>query len=80
MPNGCKIFQMGTKFIIIFYSKALQNILKQEFFGLKIYHLATLLESDPIDQKQNETIHQITTFLVSKVHPKFSNTHNDNVN
>jgi hypothetical protein len=42
-PNVRKIFQIATKYINIFQSKALQNCPKFGFFGLKINHLATLL-------------------------------------
>jgi hypothetical protein len=42
IPNGHKIFQMGTKYTNIFHSKALQNLPKLGFFGLKINRLATL--------------------------------------
>jgi hypothetical protein len=41
----CKIFQMATKYINIFQSKALQNCPKFGFSGLKINHLATLIGS-----------------------------------
>jgi hypothetical protein len=42
IPNVCKLFQMSIKYINIFQSKALQNLPKLEFFGLKRNHLATL--------------------------------------
>jgi hypothetical protein len=44
MPNGYKIFQMIIKYNT-FHSKALQNLPKLGFFGLKTNHLATLAVS-----------------------------------
>jgi hypothetical protein len=44
IPYGRKIFQMATKHTNIFHFKTLQNLPKFGFFGLKIYHLATLLD------------------------------------
>jgi hypothetical protein len=51
--NYRKIYQMAVKYVFlmtinytnIFHSEALQNVPKLGFFGLKIYHLATLLSS-----------------------------------
>jgi hypothetical protein len=37
-----KNWQNDTKYIDIFHCKTLQNLPKLGFFGLKIYHLATL--------------------------------------
>jgi hypothetical protein len=42
IPNGRNIFRMAINYTIIFLSMALQNLPKVGFFGLKIYHLATL--------------------------------------
>jgi hypothetical protein len=41
--NGIKRDPMETKFTNIFQCKTLQNLPKIGIFGLKIYHLATLL-------------------------------------
>jgi hypothetical protein len=51
LPNGHKIYQICSfeifrhtlKYTNIFNSKALQNLPKLVFFGLKMCHLATLL-------------------------------------
>jgi hypothetical protein len=45
MANGRKIYQMDIKYTNIFHCKALQNLPKICIFGLKIYHLATLISS-----------------------------------
>jgi hypothetical protein len=42
MPNGSKIDQMALKYTAIVHYKTLENLPKLGFFGLKIYHLATL--------------------------------------
>jgi hypothetical protein len=42
IPNGHSIFQMNRNYTKIFHSKALKNIPELIFFGMKIYHLATL--------------------------------------
>jgi hypothetical protein len=41
----CEILQMAIKYINILQSKALQNLYKLGFFGLKRNHLATLVKS-----------------------------------
>jgi hypothetical protein len=43
ISNGHKLYQTAVKFTNIFHYKALQNIPKLGFFGLKINNLATLL-------------------------------------
>jgi hypothetical protein len=43
MPNGPKIDQMVLKYTNIFHCKTLQNVPKIGIFGLKTWHLATLL-------------------------------------
>jgi hypothetical protein len=43
MPIGRKIGTMSIKYINTFHCKTLQNLPKLGFFGLKIYHLATLV-------------------------------------
>jgi hypothetical protein len=45
IPNGRNIVQMAIKYSNIFYFKALQNLTQIGIFGLKIYHLATLLST-----------------------------------
>jgi hypothetical protein len=53
IPNGHKSYQMAIKYRFqmvikytnIFHSKALQNLPKLGFFGLKINHLVTLMPS-----------------------------------
>jgi hypothetical protein len=47
IPNGHILYQTAFKYTNIFHSKALQNIPKFGFFGLKINHLATLTTSFP---------------------------------
>jgi hypothetical protein len=42
-PYGHKLYQTAVKYTNIFPSKALQNVPKLGFFGLKMYHLAILL-------------------------------------
>jgi hypothetical protein len=42
IPNGNKLYQMAVKYANIFHPKALQNIPKYGFFGLKINNLAIL--------------------------------------
>jgi hypothetical protein len=44
MPSGRNIDQMAIKYTNIFRRKTLQKIAKICIFGLKIYHLATLME------------------------------------
>jgi hypothetical protein len=39
---------MANKFVNIFHCKTLQNLPKIDIFGLKIYHLATLLPTAKI--------------------------------
>jgi hypothetical protein len=41
--SGCKIFQMATKYTNIFYFKGPPTYAKIWFFGLEMYHLATLV-------------------------------------
>jgi hypothetical protein len=56
LPNGHKIYKMAEsysyvmaiKYTNIFYSKTRQDLPKFGFFGLKIYHLATLDWSDAL--------------------------------
>jgi hypothetical protein len=43
VPNGRNIFQMAIQLANHVHYKTLQNFPKFGFFGLKIYHLATLL-------------------------------------
>jgi hypothetical protein len=43
IPHVCEIFQRVLKYINFFQSKALQNLPKLGFFGLKRNHLATLM-------------------------------------
>jgi hypothetical protein len=43
IPNGHKIEQMALKYTNIFRCKTHQNLFKSVIFGLKKYHLATLL-------------------------------------
>jgi hypothetical protein len=44
IENGHKIDQMVKKYINIFHCKTLQNLTQILIFGLKIYHLATLIQ------------------------------------
>jgi hypothetical protein len=48
ITNGCKIFQMTVKYTSIFHSKALKNLPKLGFFGLKTNRLATLFLAEKI--------------------------------
>jgi hypothetical protein len=43
IPNGHNIFQTAIEYTNLFHSNALQKIAQIEIFGVKIYHLATLL-------------------------------------
>jgi hypothetical protein len=55
IPNGHKIDQMATKYTNIFHCQTLQNLPKIGIFGLKINHVATLVNSnaDPRRKKQH---------------------------
>jgi hypothetical protein len=44
---------MAITYTKIFHGKTLQNLLKEEFFGLKICHLATLFPIDSIFCREN---------------------------
>jgi Leucine-rich repeat (LRR) protein len=46
IPNDSKVDQMSIKYNNIVRSKALQNLPKLEFFGLKKRHLATRVSTD----------------------------------
>jgi hypothetical protein len=43
LPNFYKIYRMEFEYTTFFHSKAFPNVPKLLIFGLKIYHLATLL-------------------------------------
>jgi hypothetical protein len=45
MPNGCKIFKMDTKYVFLKFPFQGPKNIKIEIFGMKIYHLATLIWS-----------------------------------
>jgi hypothetical protein len=53
LPNGRKILKNGSTYTVqtaieytnIFHSKALQKLIHIGIFGLKIYHLATLMHT-----------------------------------
>jgi hypothetical protein len=47
IPNGNNLFSMGTKYAIIYHSKALPNLPKFGFLVKKIYHLANLPPTTP---------------------------------
>jgi hypothetical protein len=49
IPNGSKIDQMAITYTNIFHCKALQNLPKLGFLGLKICHLATLSLTTTLD-------------------------------
>jgi hypothetical protein len=42
LPNGHEIFQMATKYTDIFLFQGQIRYTQIRFFGMKIYHLATL--------------------------------------
>jgi hypothetical protein len=55
------VFQTAVEYTNTFYSKALQNVPKLGFFGLKINHLATLVHINQtgfhVDSKIDVTIY-----------------------
>jgi hypothetical protein len=46
MPECRKIEQIFIKYTNIFHCQTLQNLSKIDIFGRKVYHLATLEQSD----------------------------------
>jgi hypothetical protein len=49
IPNGGKMDQNAIRYTNIFHCKKLQNLHILGIFGLKIYHLATLLARSQLD-------------------------------
>jgi hypothetical protein len=80
IPNGQKLYRTAIKYTNIFHSKALQNTYTQiGIFGLKINHLATLVqpkardpESDDVRGPDFEAEKWVSAFFLRFFYSSFS--------